>query len=86
MICEPFVLRCGAVNDKWFPEFDSYRMVARRMAMDFHATLVSFQAMFDKAVQVAQPQYWAADGVHPTLAGASLMAQTWLATVSKAQV
>lgn len=86
VICEPFVLRCGAVNDKWFPEFDRYRMVARRIATDFHATLVSFQAMFGKAVQVAQPQYWAADGVHPTLAGASLMAQTWLATVSKAQV
>ena len=22
VICEPFVLRCGAVNDKWFPTFD----------------------------------------------------------------
>jgi hypothetical protein len=22
VICEPFVLRCGAVNDRWFPEFD----------------------------------------------------------------
>ncbi len=86
VICEPFVLRCGAVNDKWFPEFDRYRTVARRMATEFHATLVSFQAMFDKAVQVAQPQYWAADGVHPTLAGASLMAQTWQATVSKVKV
>ena len=21
VICEPFVLKCGAVNDKWFPEF-----------------------------------------------------------------
>ncbi len=82
-ICEPFVLRCGAVNDKWFPEFDGYRAAARRVATDFHATFVPFQAMFDKAVKVAQPQHWAADGVHPTLAGASLMVQTWLATVSK---
>ena len=24
VICEPFVLRCGAVNNKWFPEFDHY--------------------------------------------------------------
>ena len=86
VICEPFVLRCGAVNDRWFPEFDGYRTAARRVATDFHAVLVPFQAMFDEAVKVAQPQHWAADGVHPTLAGASLMARTWLATVSKARV
>ncbi len=23
VICEPFVLKCGAVSDKWFPEFDN---------------------------------------------------------------
>jgi len=86
VICEPFVLRCGAVNDEWFPEFDGYRAAARRVATDFHATFVPFQAMFDKAIKVAQPQHWAADGVHPTLAGASLMARTWLATVLKAKV
>jgi lysophospholipase L1-like esterase len=28
VICEPFVLRCGAVNDKWFPGFDDYRAAA----------------------------------------------------------
>ncbi len=33
VICEPFVLRCGAVNDKWFPEFDEYRAAARRQPM-----------------------------------------------------
>ena len=25
VICEPFVLNCGAVNADWFPEFDGYR-------------------------------------------------------------
>jgi lysophospholipase L1-like esterase len=86
VVCEPFVLHCGAVNDKWFPEFDGYRAAARRVATDFHAVFVPFQAMFDQAVKVAEPRHWAADGVHPTLAGASLMARTWLATVSKAKV
>jgi lysophospholipase L1-like esterase len=85
VVCEPFVLRCGAVDDKWFPEFDDYRAAARRVATDFQAVFVPFQAMFDKAIETAQPQYWAADGVHPTLAGASLMARTWLDTVSKAR-
>jgi len=86
VVCEPFVLRCGAVNDKWFPEFDGYRAAARRVATDSHATFVPFQAVFDKAVKVAEPKYWAGDGVHPTIAGAGLMAQTWLDTVSSAKV
>lgn len=82
VICEPFVLRCGAVNDKWFPEFDHYRAAAKEVADAFHATFVPFQAMFDEAVKYAPPAHWAADGVHPTPSGASLMAHTWLRTAA----
>jgi len=84
VVCEPFVLRCGAVNDKWFPEFDGYRAAAKRVAAQFDAVFVPFQSMFDEAVKKTPPNYWAGDGVHPTMAGASLMAKTWLATVAKA--
>jgi lysophospholipase L1-like esterase len=86
IICEPYVLRCGAVNDKWFPEFDRYRGVARKMSMEFNATFVPFQAMFEKASKLATPSYWAADGVHPTMAGAWLMARTWMETVVNTRV
>lgn len=82
VICEPFVLRCGAVNDEWFPEFDKYRDVAKKMATDFNAVFVPFQSMFDKAVTQAPAKHWAADGVHPTMAGGGLMAEEWLNTVS----
>ena len=82
VICEPFVLRCGAVNDKWFPQFDSYRAAARRVAESFHATFIPFQAMFDEAIHYAPPDQWAKDGVHPTNFGASLMAHEWLRGVA----
>ncbi len=78
VICEPFVLRCGAVNEKWFPEFDTYRAAAKRVATSFEAVFVPFQTMFDEAVKYAPPAHWAGDGVHPSAAGAALMAQTWL--------
>ena len=83
MICEPFVLRCGAVNDRWFPEFDGYRKVARTMAAEFKAIFVPFQSMFDEAVKETPPSHWAGDGVHPSMAGAYLMAQAWLKTLTK---
>jgi lysophospholipase L1-like esterase len=79
IICEPFVLRCGAVNDKWFPDFDGYRVAAKRVAEQFDAAFVPFQEMFDRASKIASPERWAADGVHPTPDGAALMAHWWLA-------
>ena len=82
VICEPFLLRCGAVDDTWFPEFDHYRAAARRVADSHGATWVGFQAMFDRAVNHAPPEHWAGDGVHPSSAGAALMAQTWMNTVT----
>ena len=38
-------------------------------------------AAFDKALEHAPAPYWAHDGVHPSMAGAQLMAETWLRTV-----
>ena len=77
VICEPFVLRSGAVNEKWFPAFDAYRAAARRVADEFHALFVPFQLTFDRAVKHAPAEYWAKDGVHPSSAGAALMAHAW---------
>lgn len=77
VICEPFVLKCGAVNEKWFPEFDERREAAVKLANELKLTLVPFQQMFNRAVEHSAPEYWAADGVHPTLAGHALMAHEW---------
>jgi lysophospholipase L1-like esterase len=81
VVCEPFVLRCGAVDETWIPEFDEYRAAARRVARDHAAAWVGFQSMFDEAIRYAPPEHWAGDGVHPTSAGAALMAQAWLRAV-----
>lgn len=81
VIGEPFTLKFGAVDDSWFPEFDSYRAVAKRIADEFGAVFVPYQTMFDRAAKIAPPQSWAFDGVHPTPDGAALMAQWWLRAV-----
>lgn len=82
VICEPFVLKTGKVNDKWFPAYDDYRAAARRLADQSGAVFVPFQMMFDLAVKVAPPADWAADGVHPTPSGAALMAHWWFKAVT----
>lgn len=82
VICEPFVLRYGAVTEQWFPAFDHYRAAAKRVAKSFHAAFVPFQAMFDEAVKYAPAEEWVKDGVHPTAAGAALMAHFWRMAVT----
>jgi lysophospholipase L1-like esterase len=81
IICEPFVLKCGAVNDKWFPEFDKYRASAKKVATQSGAIFIPFQSMFDQAINFASPNHWAGDGVHPSAHGASLMAHFWLDSI-----
>jgi lysophospholipase L1-like esterase len=83
IVAEPFVLRCGAVTERWFPEFEERRSAAVRVARAAGAAFVPFQARFDRAVQGGSaPAYWAADGVHPTPAGHQLMADAWLEAAS----
>lgn len=77
VLCEPFVMRCGAVTDEWFPEIDQRREVVRGLAEENKAAFVPFQAAFDAAMRHAPAAYWAADGVHPSMAGHMLMARTW---------
>ena len=78
VICEPFVLRCGAVKDNWFPEMTERTAAAKRVAKAAGATWVPFQEALDAEVKKGTaPAYWAADGVHPTMAGHMLMAKVW---------
>lgn len=77
IVLEPFVLRCGAVTDRWFPEFDARRAAAARVARHARATFIPLQAVFNERTRTVPPQYWAADGVHPTAAGHAVIAEQW---------
>jgi lysophospholipase L1-like esterase len=77
IVLEPFVLRTGAVDQRWFPEFDQRRAAAARVAAQAKVTYVPLQSIFDDKARSAPPEYWAADGVHPTAAGHAVIAEQW---------
>lgn len=82
IIGEPFAVKnVKAVTDEWFPAFDEYKSAAREIANEFKATFIPYQQVFDEAAKHAPASYWTGDGVHPSLAGAALMAQAWLKAV-----
>jgi lysophospholipase L1-like esterase len=79
IIGEPFVVDGGTAidNDKWFPKFEGYRIAAKRIAEEFKAAFIPYQTIFAEALKTAPVAYWCPDGVHPSLAGAQLMADAW---------
>jgi lysophospholipase L1-like esterase len=79
IICEPFAVNgVKAVDDTWYPEFYDYQKAAREIAKQFRATFIPFQSVYTEAQKRAPGAYWTGDGVHPTLAGAQLMAKAWM--------
>jgi lysophospholipase L1-like esterase len=79
MICEPFVLH-GSATDEHFAEFSQvkeYARVAKNIAKDYNAAFVPLQAAFDEAAQKYGASTFLSDGVHPAMAGATLIANRW---------
>lgn len=79
IIGEPFGVKdVKHVTDDWYPDFLAYQNACVEISKEFDAALISYQSIFDQAQRKASGSYWTTDGVHTSLAGASLMAKGWL--------
>lgn len=81
IIGEPFALKEGSAIqklEKWYPEFYEYQKAAKRVSDKHKAAWIPYQKIFDDACKKASYDYWGPDGVHPSFAGAQLMAKSWI--------
>lgn len=84
IICEPFyVLETSAVDETWMEPMQQYQAAAKKISDEFETIWVPFQKVFDEAIKHAPGTYWTPDGVHPSMAGAELMAEAWLKAVGE---
>ncbi|TDX01384.1 SGNH/GDSL hydrolase family protein [Dinghuibacter silviterrae] len=82
IIGEPYAIPgVKSVDEKWFPAFYDYQAAAKEIAAEFGAVFIPYQEVYNKALRSAPGGYWTEDGVHPSLAGAQLMADAWMETV-----
>jgi lysophospholipase L1-like esterase len=86
VLCEPFVLQCGEVTEAWIGEMSQRQQIVRRLADEFGAGFVPFQSALNEVLKFAPPDYWLADGVHPTIAGHRILAECWVETVTGAKI
>jgi len=86
VLCIPFLLPVGRVREKeqlYLNELKPRQAVVRKLAEEFNAIVVDFQAAFDKALKKAPADYWIWDGIHPMPAGHELMARFWIEEVRR---
>ena len=81
VLCEPFIFKCGVVEDAWLDDIQQRQRIVKTLAAEFGACFVPFQAALNDVLNDAEPEYWVADGVHPTIAGHRVLAECWYQTV-----
>ena len=77
---EPFVLRGSATLENFdrFLEVKDYAKVVKELAKKHEVHFIPLQDKFDKKAEEFGPEYYLWDGVHPSVAGATLIAEAWI--------
>lgn len=70
------------VRKEWRADLDPKIQVVRELAREYGAHLLAADGMFAELAATTGPEYWAADGVHPTPAGHAALAAAWLRLVT----
>jgi lysophospholipase L1-like esterase len=82
VICEPFILDIDEKVKEMREDLEPKKEICRELAGKYNAVYVPLDSLFSEASQNTAPVYWSADGVHPTLAGHSFIANEWIKAVS----
>jgi lysophospholipase L1-like esterase len=80
VLMEPFVLRGSATIENFdrFLEVKDYAKVVKELAKKHEVHFIPLQDKFDKKAEEFGPEYYLWDGVHPSVAGATLIAEAWI--------
>ena len=81
MLLEPFVLPGTAVDAYGidaFSQVKEYANVIKNLAAEYGLTFIPLQEKFDSSAALYGNSYFLYDGVHPDVAGATLIANEWL--------
>ncbi len=78
ILLEPFLLPVPEDRKNWREDLDPKITAVRELAIEFGTEYIPFDGIFAEAATRAPAGYWLPDGVHPSLAGHTLIADAWL--------
>jgi len=82
VLCEPFLLHTPADRAKWRSDLNPRIDAVRELAREFHATYLPLDGLFAAAACRREMAYWLPDGVHPSQAGHTMIADAWIREVT----
>lgn len=77
IIAEPYVIEKDQAESQYVQTREMAE-VARKLAADFGAIFIATQTAFDDVLEHTETTDWAADRIHPNLAGHAVIAQAFL--------
>ena len=86
MLLEPFVVKACATEatyEDFRSDVESKAAVVKKLAEKYNIPFIPLQEDFDRLYNPENPGYWLRDGVHPTPAGHTLIADKWIETYKK---
>jgi lysophospholipase L1-like esterase len=81
VLMEPFLLPARKDLERWREDLDPKIQAVRGLAREFNALYIPLDGLFAAACSHKSPDYWAQDGVHPTVAGHGFIARAWIKAV-----
>ncbi|MGZ3847432.1 MAG: SGNH/GDSL hydrolase family protein [Flavisolibacter sp.] len=78
VLIEPFLLPSNPNYKEIMYNLTPKIEFVKDLSKQFKTVLIPMNDIFTKAAGVNNPCYWSLDGVHPTLAGHALIAQSWI--------
>jgi lysophospholipase L1-like esterase len=78
LLVEPFLLPVANQQLKLREDLNLRIEIVRKMSREFRTSLVPLDGIFARAAKKKESSFWSLDGVHPTLAGHALIAQSCL--------
>lgn len=75
IIGQPFCLLSDVVTEDFYKDVQVLGAITEKIAKKYDAVFIPYQQIFNEAAEKRENTYYLADGVHPALAGAQLMAR-----------
>lgn len=78
ILLEPFLLPVPEDRKAWREDLDPKIAAVRELVAEFGTEFIPLDGIFAEAATRAPASFWSEDGVHPTLAGHTLITDEWL--------